>query len=308
MQRHSDSFCSFRTSLGAQKYPHFAPKSPGPYFSPIDPHLRHYYERKQLRSAPCSSPAGGKDSSKAHDSPSLTRPSSCTNQTSYVVAVKTYDHPKAGTNAKVYITLHGDKGKISKKRLVHGSRRKGDRQGTFKFEPGSVEKFRIRGPPVGDLVQVHIENSGRREDQGWWLDHIAVKEATSGKKWLFPCNKWLSLHHGDCATQRTLLPKQSEETSHPYTVQLFTGNVRGAGTDANVFVTLAGEKATSAKTHVTGCKFTSGATETFVMVTKDVGEMKSLTVEHDNTGFGPSWFLDKVSSSKKSAHVRMVSL
>ena len=292
MYHHSDS-SSYRISLTSQKYPRFMTKSATPYFSPIDPHLRHYYQRKQLKSASFSSPAGGKDSSKASSSPSQTRSHCCPLQTSYVVAVKTSDDVKAGTNAKVYVTLHGDKGKLAKTRLVHGNRQK-DGTCVFRFEPGSVEKFRIRGAAIGDLLRVDVENCGRREDQGWWLDHVTVKEATSGKKWLFPCNKWLSLHHGDCKTQRTLLPKPIEEVTRQYTVQLYTGNVRGAGTDANVFVTLTGKRATTAKTRVTGCKFTNGSTETFVMVTKDIGDVKSVTVEHDNTGFGPSWFLDKV--------------
>lgn len=297
MQRQSGSTSYSLISVAAQKYSHFVTKSPGPYFSPIDPHLRHYYQRKQLKSAPCSSRTRGNDSSNANDSLSLRRPLSSAPQSSYVVIVKTCDHPTAGTDAKVYITLHGDQGNLVKKRLARGSRRKGHPSGTFKFEPGSVEKFRIRGPLIGDLVCVDVENCGRREGQGWWLDTITVKEAASGKKWLFPCNKWLSLHHGDCRTERTLLPKQNEDPDHQYTLQLCTGNVRGAGTDANIFVTLTGKKATTARTHVTGCKFTSGSTETFVMITKDVGELKSLTVEHDNTGFGPSWFLDKVTYS-----------
>eukprot|EP00731_Ephydatia_muelleri_P024939 Em0017g22a len=306
MQRQSGSTSYSLISVAAQKYSHFVTKSPGPYFSPIDPHLRHYYQRKQLKSAPCSSRTRGNDSSNANDSLSLRRPLSSAPQSSYVVIVKTCDHPTAGTDAKVYITLHGDQGNLVKKRLARRSRRKGHPSGTFKFEPGSVEKFRIRGPLIGDLVCVDVENCGRREGQGWWLDTITVKEAASGKKWLFPCNKWLSLHHGDCRTERTLLPKQNEDPDHQYTLQLCTGNVRGAGTDANIFVTLTGKKATTARTHVTGCKFTSGSTETFVMITKDVGELKSLTVEHDNMGFGPSWFLDKVTVTDHTSNQAVV--
>lgn len=281
----------FRISSAAQKYPQFTTKSSGLYFSPIDPHLRHYYQRRQLKSAPCSSHVCGKEKSSILAS---TQPLSSTPQASYVVSVKTCDHPGAGTDAKVYITLHGEKGQLPKKRLTNGNRRKGDHRDAFRFEPGSVEKFRIRGPQIGNLIQVDIENCGRREEHGWWLDTITVKEATSGRKWLFPCNKWLSLYHGDCKTERKLVPKQSEDPDHQYTVQFCTGHVRGAGTDANVFITLRGKKASTPKTHVTGCKFTTGSTEAFVMVAKDVGELISLTVEHDNTGFGPSWFLDQI--------------
>ena len=78
---------------------------------------------------------------------------------------------------------------------------------------------------------------------------------------------------------------------------MHTGNVRGGGTCANVFVTLVGSKGTSSKTLVKAddeSHFDRGSVVTTQLECVDIGCIKSLTVEHDNSGFGPDWFLDRI--------------
>jgi hypothetical protein len=40
--------------------------------------------------------------------------------------------------------------------------------------------------------------------------------------------------------------------------------------------------------------FERGKTDTFGIECVDLGELKKIRIEHDNSGFGASWFLDKV--------------
>ena len=97
-------------------------------------------------------------------------------------------------------------------------------------------------------------------------------------------------------------PTKTQLESDPfltaYTVEVHTGNVRGGGTCANVFVTLMGSKGTSSKTLVKsdddGGNFDRGSVVTSQLECADIGRIKSLTIEHDNSGFGPDWFLDKI--------------
>jgi hypothetical protein len=74
------------------------------------------------------------------------------------------------------------------------------------------------------------------------------------------------------------------------------GDRRGAGTDANVFITVCGENSDSGKRKLEGkgnC-FERGKTDEFGIECVDLGELKKIRIEHDNSGFGASWFLDKV--------------
>jgi hypothetical protein len=66
--------------------------------------------------------------------------------------------------------------------------------------------------------------------------------------WFFSCDQWLDHKQGDAATRRLLkasdiLVRPSRQCS--YRVSVTTGNVRGAGTDANVFVIIHGSQGSS---------------------------------------------------------------
>ena len=91
---------------------------------------------------------------------------------------------------------------------------------------------------------------------------------------------------------------ESDPALTSYAIEVHTGNVRGGGTCANVFVTLMGSKSTSSKTLVKSdnglSHFDRGSVVTTQLECTDIGRIKSLTIEHDNSGFGPDWFLDRI--------------
>ena len=59
-------------------------------------------------------------------------------------------------------------------------------------------------------------------------------------------------------------------------------------------VTLHGSRGSSAKTQLSG-PFDRGSVVTGrVSVNGGLGSMERMEVEHDNTGFAPDWFLEKV--------------
>ncbi|KAM4634346.1 lipoxygenase homology domain-containing protein 1 [Polymixia lowei] len=86
-----------------------------------------------------------------------------------------------------------------------------------------------------------------------------------------------------------------------YEVVTITGDVKGAGTDANVFVTLFGDFGVTPKVHLASntekrsrTAFEKNKTDVFRIKTHNVGPIKKLRIEHDNTGMNASWFLDRV--------------
>nr|XP_055024965.1 lipoxygenase homology domain-containing protein 1 isoform X1 [Misgurnus anguillicaudatus] len=82
-----------------------------------------------------------------------------------------------------------------------------------------------------------------------------------------------------------------------YEVVTITGDVNGAGTDANVFITLFGDYGITPKLHLASknrSAFERNKTDVFRIKTHNVGPLKKIRIEHDNTGLNASWFLDRV--------------
>lgn len=42
--------------------------------------------------------------------------------------------------------------------------------------------------------------------KGWHLKEVIIDAPKLGKKWRFPCNRWLDKHEDDGATERELMP------------------------------------------------------------------------------------------------------
>ncbi len=81
-----------------------------------------------------------------------------------------------------------------------------------------------------------------------------------------------------------------------YKISVKTGDVRGAGTDANVFVQLIGETSDSGerKLESSGNNFERGHTDAVTFEALGLGEINKIRVGHDGSGVGSGWFLDNV--------------
>jgi hypothetical protein len=84
-----------------------------------------------------------------------------------------------------------------------------------------------------------------------------------------------------------------------YEIVVTTGNVRGAGTDSQVYLTLFGKNGKQTqKLHLKDSNnknpFEKGEIDKFSVKGDYVGELTKLRIEHDNSGLGPGWFLDRV--------------
>lgn len=114
----------------------------------------------------------------------------------YTVEVTTPDFPGAGTNARVFITLIGNKGQSPKLELTS----KGN-----PFERGSTDTFQIVTPTVGEISKLIVEQDGSGFAPGWYLEKITVYETDNpDHKWHFICNQWLAKDEGDGKLTREL--------------------------------------------------------------------------------------------------------
>lgn len=148
----------------------------------------------------------------------------------------------AGTAANVFVTLEGTHGSSSKQLLPPGEGGGFDRASIVR---GVVKSQMVLGR-IKKLVIGH-DNSGFGSD--WFLDHVVLYPQTDpDEKIYFGCGQWLSRTQGDGLIERALEPRPyptPQLPRHSYKVEVVTGAMRGAGTDANVFVTLFGENGSS---------------------------------------------------------------
>lgn len=82
-----------------------------------------------------------------------------------------------------------------------------------------------------------------------------------------------------------------------YEIIVITGDEKGAGTDANVFLTVYGSNGDSGRRQLRQKfrnLFERGRTDRFMLEMLDMGELQKVRVEHDNTGMSPGWLLDRV--------------
>ena len=81
-----------------------------------------------------------------------------------------------------------------------------------------------------------------------------------------------------------------------YKISTVTGDRRGAGTDANVYIILYGEKGDSGKRKLEapGNSFERAKSDSFGIECVELGNIHKVIIGHDGAGIGSGWFLDKV--------------
>ncbi|NXC47423.1 LOXH1 protein, partial [Penelope pileata] len=92
-----------------------------------------------------------------------------------------------------------------------------------------------------------------------------------------------------------------------YTIKVYTGDKRGAGTDANVHIILFGSEGKSKIFHLSQSlehqdPFERGKVDTFNVKTKELGSLHSVEIGHDGKGFASGWFLEKVEITDASTN------
>jgi len=85
-----------------------------------------------------------------------------------------------------------------------------------------------------------------------------------------------------------------------YDIIVITGDVKEAGTDSQVYITLFGhdgkrtEKIPLDHSSTNKNPFKRNQTDKFHVEADYIGELVKLRIEHDNTGRSAGWFLDRV--------------
>uniref|UniRef100_A0A3Q3VSS6 PLAT domain-containing protein n=1 Tax=Mola mola TaxID=94237 RepID=A0A3Q3VSS6_MOLML len=219
--------------------------------------------------------------------------------TTYRVRIKTGDKKYAGTDANVFMILYGTKDDTGMINLKASKTHKN------KFERGMTDEFTVEAVDIGPPKKLRIghDNCG---SAGWFLDWVEIDAQSLGQKLRFPCGRWLDKGEDDGAIVRDLFPNLLQTEIYtpfvPYEIKVFTSDMFGAGTDADVFIVLYGRDAvcTQQKSLCVNKRerrmyFERGAEDMFIVELADVGDViEKIRIGHDNRGVNPGWHLDRV--------------
>ncbi|CAH3045073.1 unnamed protein product [Porites lobata] len=210
----------------------------------------------------------------------------------YMVHIYTGNKWGSGTDANVMITIFGKEGDSGEKKLDNEKNN---------FETGQKDSFPVNcTASLGRLTKIRIGHDNTGFGAAWFLDKVIVEDLKSGETVEFPCQRWFSTNDDDGQITRELTradENDAEMTDHDYLVHIYTGDKWGAGTDANVMITIFGEDGDSGERKLDNNKnnFETGQKDSFTLTcATSLGRLTKVRIGHDNTGFGAAWFLDKV--------------
>uniref|UniRef100_A0A8D1VBR1 PLAT domain-containing protein n=1 Tax=Sus scrofa TaxID=9823 RepID=A0A8D1VBR1_PIG len=210
----------------------------------------------------------------------------------YEVVTATGDVRGAGTDANVFITIFGENGLSPKLHLTSKSK--------SAFEKANVDVFRVRTNNVGLIYKIRIEHDNTGLNASWYLDRVIVTDMKRPHlRYYFNCNNWLSNVEGDRQWCRDLLASfnpMDMPRGNKYEVKVYTGDVIGAGTDADVFINIFGEYGDTGERRLENEKdnFEKGAEDKFMLDAPDLGQLMKINVGHNNKGGSAGWFLSKI--------------
>ncbi|XP_046942404.1 lipoxygenase homology domain-containing protein 1 isoform X2 [Lynx rufus] len=209
----------------------------------------------------------------------------------YHISLKTGDVSGASTDSRVYIKLYGDKSDTIKQILLVSDNNLQDY-----FERGRVDEFTLETLNIGTISRLVIGHDSTGMHASWFLGSVQIRVPRQGKQYTFPANRWLDKNQADGRLEVELYPSEVVEIQKlvHYEVEVWTGDVGGAGTTARVYVQIYGE---DGKTEVLFLSsrskvFERASKDTFQLEAADVGEVFKIRLGHTGEGFGPSWFVD----------------
>jgi hypothetical protein len=123
----------------------------------------------------------------------------------YQVTVVTGAVRSAGTDASVYLAMHGSMASTGEVLL--------DNEGRNDFEAGSSDTFTVSADELGRIERITIRHDDKGFASGWFLEFVAIRNEDTGEEWIFPCGRWLDRREGDGKIKLDLTPTASSKTS-----------------------------------------------------------------------------------------------
>ncbi|XP_078711332.1 lipoxygenase homology domain-containing protein 1-like, partial [Lampetra fluviatilis] len=208
----------------------------------------------------------------------------------FKVWVSTGELAAAGTDARVSVTLYGERGHAGPILLGAGS---GGTGGTF--SKGSEDEFTVSAGNVGELYKIRISHDNSGESPGWLCQAVRLLDLHTKEEFEMRVNRWLSRDEDDGEICREVaVPRRTGPvlSAVRYEVRVTTGELWNAGTEGRVHVAVHGERGDTGprllqrSRHPTS--FQRGQTDVFRLEAVHLGRLQRVLVSHDSEEPGGS--------------------
>nr|XP_047928401.1 oxygen-regulated protein 1 isoform X1 [Anser cygnoides] len=215
------------------------------------------------------------------------------NTRKWKVSVLTSDMPSAETSSKVYITLYGDHSN-SGPIFLDGEEGK-------LFQRGNEDIFTVHTGNIGNLYKIRVGHTNSGNSPAWHCEEVQLLNLFSGEQFSFPAHRWLAWDQANGETSMELPVFCRGQPVLPvtvYEVHVTTGELWNAGTEADVYISIYGEKGDTGSRQLLRSqkpkKFLKGQTDIFSVEAVHLGHLYKIVIGHNGLGSGNGWYLDKV--------------
>ncbi|XP_073923041.1 oxygen-regulated protein 1 isoform X3 [Castor canadensis] len=209
------------------------------------------------------------------------------------VSITTSDLANAGTSSQIYIVLYGQH-RSSVPIYLYGT--DGGR-----FQDGHEDIFTITVGDIGMLFKIRIGHTNTGCSPSWHCKEIHLQNMNSGRQFYIPVQRWLARDQEDGEICREFPILNKGQPILPVTIyelHVATGELWNAGTVANVYISIYGEKGDTGSrqllTSNSAFNFLRGQINTFFLEAVHLGDLYKIVIGHDGLGSGNGWFLDDV--------------
>jgi hypothetical protein len=205
-----------------------------------------------------------------------------TDKANYTVEVETSDFRGSSTSSNIEINVIGRKGESKFRRLENSIEQ---------FQRGKIDRFNIKTESdLGDIIKLIVKSDCSGISPDWLPSKFSIKNERTGYITNFTCGMWFSNSLEDKKSEREFIPNELPPRGIiSYKITVKTMKLRGAGTDANVYINLFGEgDTTSGKKTLDNAQnnFETGKEDVFEISCLDLGNISKIILGHDNSGFG----------------------
>ncbi|XP_071964229.1 uncharacterized protein [Antedon mediterranea] len=223
-------------------------------------------------------------------------------QGEWKVVVNTCKDSKPVGNGLIHLVVYGKDNKSKQILLTEETEHN-------LFEAGATDEFEVN---VGDIVEIYKIRIGMEEErcwEGWHVHDISMVDKHTEEKLIFNFDRWLSRYQDDFDIVRELPAIRENQDVLPvnvYLVKLDVGDHLACYTDANVWITLHGERGDSGRRLLYNAlekptsKFMKSQRNTFKVEAVNLGEIKMVQVSHDAIGYGSGMFIEHFEIKKST--------
>lgn len=222
----------------------------------------------------------------------------------YAIKVYTADENGAGTDSNIFIKLYGEKGETEEfelNRLISGNA----------FEQYTIDVVELNLDDIGIITKFDLRSDKKWAGAAWRPDMIEILYNVTGpnlayhfqEKTVFHIQRWIDATYPIFCKYDERVSGGYKASAH-YIIKIKTAKKSGAGTDANIFMTLYSDEKRRAmelrlNRWISGNAFESGDTDTVTLAYENIGRIVGFDLRSDTSGAGSAWDLESVKITSK---------